>query len=296
MTGQSTVTGTVAAYAGGSIIATFVAQGGGSPTVTTVSANIASNGTFSLLAWDNTNALYAPSQTNFQIQVGESTFFNASTVVAGASEDISTIFAGAPAPPGGGGSFSSLAGGTNTSAAMVVGSGASLSVTGSGTNNANNVNGAVVPASAAYVATNSNRQLIAASAPGPTANQNIRAFTMHFNMSDGSVIAGTIIGAKRIEYAGTITGWYVYGDVSGNATIGVKSVPFASYTGLAGYSGYTDVVNGGTAPSLSSAVENSSTTLTSWLTSVAANSILCIQLSSPANCKTLDLVLQIAAS
>lgn len=128
------------------------------------------------------------------------------------------------------------------------------------------------------------------------ANQRIRAFTMHFNMSDGSVIAGTITGCKRIEYAGTITNWNVYGNVSGSATLGVRSVAFASYTGTAGYSGYTDVTGGGTAPSLSSAVVNSSSTLTSWVTSVSANSIVCVQLSSPANVSTLDVVLQVNAS
>ena len=45
---------------------------------------------------------------------------------------------------------------------MVVGSGASLDYTGTGTIDANLVNGAVVPASAGFVATNSSRQLVAA--------------------------------------------------------------------------------------------------------------------------------------
>ena len=58
--------------------------------------------------------------------------------------------------------FSALTGSTNTSAAMVVGSGASLDYTGTGTIDANLVNGAVVPASAGFVATNSSRQLVAA--------------------------------------------------------------------------------------------------------------------------------------
>lgn len=158
------------------------------------------------------------------------------------------------------------------------------------------VGGTAIPTSP-YIGA-SGGHLVAAATPtsGGTANQNIRAFTMHFNMSDGSVIAGTITGCKRIEYAGTISGWYVYGNVSGSATLGVRSVAFASYTGLAGFSGYTDVTGGGTAPSLSTAVINSSTTLTSWVTAVTANSIVCVQLSSPASVSTLDVVLQVNAS
>ena len=58
--------------------------------------------------------------------------------------------------------FSALTSSTNTSAAMVVGSGASLDFTGTGTIDANLVNGAVVPASAGFVATNTSRQLVAA--------------------------------------------------------------------------------------------------------------------------------------
>ena len=58
--------------------------------------------------------------------------------------------------------FSALTSSTNTSAAMVVGSGASLDFTGTGTIDANLANGAVLPASAGFTATNSSRQLVAA--------------------------------------------------------------------------------------------------------------------------------------
>lgn len=67
---------------------------------------------------------------------------------------------------GGSSAFGSLTSGTNTSAAMIVGSGASLSPTGSGTLNANQVNGASVPSSAAVLATNSSSQPVAASTTG----------------------------------------------------------------------------------------------------------------------------------
>ncbi len=51
--------------------------------------------------------------------------------------------------------FSAITGSTNTTAAMLVGSGASLGPTGSGTVSANEVNGAGIPASANCVSTNS---------------------------------------------------------------------------------------------------------------------------------------------
>ena len=58
--------------------------------------------------------------------------------------------------------FSALTSSTNTSAAMLVGSGASLDSTGTGTIDANLANGAVLPASAGFTSTNSSRQLVAA--------------------------------------------------------------------------------------------------------------------------------------
>ena len=58
--------------------------------------------------------------------------------------------------------FSALTGSTNTSAAMVVGSGASLDFTGTGIIDANEMNGATVPASAAALASNASHQIIAA--------------------------------------------------------------------------------------------------------------------------------------
>ena len=61
---------------------------------------------------------------------------------------------------GGGGAFSGITSGTNTGATMVVGTGASLSPSGSGTVNANQVNGAAVPANASLLSTNSSGHVI----------------------------------------------------------------------------------------------------------------------------------------
>ena len=99
MTGQSIVSGTIASYAGGVIIATFQSQGGGAPSIRQVSGHIAADGTFSIQAWDNSNAIYAPSVTNFQIQVGNSTYYSATTEIVGTTKDISSILAAATPPP-----------------------------------------------------------------------------------------------------------------------------------------------------------------------------------------------------
>lgn len=71
--------------------------------------------------------------------------------------------AGAPCGGGGGtGSWATILGGTSFNA-FVIGSGGSFSCTGTGVCNANEFNGAIGPASASYVYTNSGSQLLAGS-------------------------------------------------------------------------------------------------------------------------------------
>lgn len=62
--------------------------------------------------------------------------------------------------------WSSLVSGTNTTGAFLIGTGASLGVTGSGTISANQLNGGTVPASAAVLGTNSSSQPTAAATTG----------------------------------------------------------------------------------------------------------------------------------
>lgn len=99
MPGQSTISGSAPAYAGGSIRAIFNPQGGGKPAIVQASATIAADGSFSLMAWDNSDALYAPSTTTFLIEIG-STSYSATILIAGASASITSLLAGAPAPSG----------------------------------------------------------------------------------------------------------------------------------------------------------------------------------------------------
>lgn len=187
---------------------------------------------------------------------------------------------------GGGGSCSTLAG----------------DVTGAcGSNTVVKVNGAAIPTSALFVGTNSSNQFgaltqsQALTALGLTANMNIRDVGFNFS-NGGAALSGTTTVCDVVEVAGTITKWYVVGDVSGSATIGVKSVATGSYTGIAGFSGYTDVTGGGTAPSLSSAVYAASSTLTNWVTAITADTIYCLQLTSPATVTNLSVHLRYTAN
>jgi hypothetical protein len=172
-----------------------------------------------------------------------------------------------------------------------VASGTSLALGGATIgSNALAVTGTVALASltsANLVGTNSSGQLGAA-----TIN---RTIAFHFDGS-GSALSGTTVRCERTPYAGTINAWYIDADVSGSATFGVRSVAFTSYTGSAGYSGYTDVTGGGTAPVLSSAVTATFANLTSWVTSVTAGTEYCVQLSSPASVTWADVYLVVAAT
>jgi hypothetical protein len=75
--------------------------------------------------------------------------------------------------------FSGVTTGSNATA-LTIGTGGSLTTSGTGTNNANRVNGATVPTSATSLATNSSGQIIAGSGGGGS------AITM------GGTISGTI--------------------------------------------------------------------------------------------------------
>lgn len=71
--------------------------------------------------------------------------------------------AGSACGSGGSSAFNSITTGTNTTATMTVGTGGTLTVSGSGIVNANELNGATVAASATVASTNSSGQITAAS-------------------------------------------------------------------------------------------------------------------------------------
>jgi hypothetical protein len=98
----------------------------------------------------------------------------------------------------------------------------------------------------------------------------------------GAALSGTYTECTSIPYSGTITGVYTTADVSGSATLAVATVASGSYTGTAGFSGYTSIV-ASDPPSLSSAVYRADAALTGWSTSLTAGQMLCFQLTSPSS-------------
>ena len=88
------------------------------------------------------------------------------SLVAGSNISISGSWPNQTINGTGSTAFSSLTSGSNTTATMVVGSGASLSPTGTGSINANQINAAAVPASATVLGSNASNQLSAASTTG----------------------------------------------------------------------------------------------------------------------------------
>lgn len=80
--------------------------------------------------------------------------------------------------------FSSLTTGTNTTATMTVGTGGTITVSGSGVNNANELNGATVSASQNPVSTNSSGQLVAATVQGNGSK---------VQLSTGSTVSGDCV-------------------------------------------------------------------------------------------------------
>jgi hypothetical protein len=97
----ATVTGTVAAYAGGSILARFISQGAinsNSLIGLEVSATLDASGSFSITAWNNSYVNLSPSTTQFTIALG-GTSYTVLVLITSQSQDISTELSAAPLPP-----------------------------------------------------------------------------------------------------------------------------------------------------------------------------------------------------
>jgi hypothetical protein len=111
------------------------------------------------------------------------------------------------------------------------------------------------------------------------------AVTLAVDGSSAVVTAGTKNPIK-IPYGGTLTGWLLIGTPSGSVTVDILRA--ADGAGLP----VTSIVGAGTKPSLSSAVENSSTSFTSWTsTTLTAKDNLAISLSGITACTYVSLVL-----
>ena len=129
------------------------------------------------------------------------------------------------------------------------------------------------------------------SGSGPTTNQNIRSVSVVFD-GGGSALTGTISRCTQVNYAGTIEKVSILADQSGSATIDVRTVAYASYTGPASAS----TITASDTPALSSAVKYQDSTLTGWTTTLAANTAVCFVLSSPSTVTWLAANIEVAAN
>lgn len=103
----------------------------------------------------------------------------------------------------------------------------------------------------------------------------------------GAVLTTGTKNPVKIPYGGTLTGWLLIGSPSGSITVDIlraadgAGLPVSSIVG-----------GGGTKPSLSSAVENSSTSFTGWTsTTLTAKDNLAISLSGITTCTYVSLTL-----
>lgn len=122
--------------------------------------------------------------------------------------------------------------------------------------------------------------------PGPVTYKSL-VFVINGN---GSLIAPGTYALGKAGFGGTIVGWEVVTDLSTTASIDV----FKSSNG-GGIP--TTSICGSALPTLSSALENSSTTLTGWTTlTVVEKDNLILNLASNSAAKYLQLTLKVQAS
>jgi hypothetical protein len=130
-----------------------------------------------------------------------------------------------------------------------------------------------------------------ASSGGPTTNQNLRAVSVVFD-GGGAALSGTVTRCSQVNYGGTINKATVISDVSGSATVDVRTVAYGSYTGP----GSASTITASDTPALSSAVKYQDSTLTGWTTSLTANTVVCFVLSSPSTVTWIAANIEVAAN
>ena len=104
----------------------------------------------------------------------------------------------------------------------------------------------------------------------------------------GSAITTGVKGELQIPFACTITGWTVLADQSGSIVFDIWKDTLANYPPTV-----ADTITASAKPTISSATNASSSTLTGWTTSVAANDILRINVDSITTITRATLILKV---
>jgi hypothetical protein len=104
----------------------------------------------------------------------------------------------------------------------------------------------------------------------------------------GSAITTGVKGYITVPYNGTITGWDIFGDTTGSIVVDVWKDTYANFPPTV-----ADTIAGTEKPTLSSAVKNQDTNLTSWTTSVTAGDIVAFNVDSATTVTRVNLIIYI---
>ena len=91
----------------------------------------------------------------------------------------------------------------------------------------------------------------------------------------GAPLGAGAQGDVSIPFNATILGWVLLANVAGSITIDIWKDVYANYPPTSG-----DSITGSTPPTISSAIKNSSTTLTGWTTAITAGDTLRFTITS----------------
>jgi hypothetical protein len=128
----------------------------------------------------------------------------------------------------------------------------------------------------------------------PTTNQKIRTIGTSFGdmTSTATALSAAAQSCVEVPFSGTIQRVILAGTPSGSATVDVRTVALASWTGPAS----TSTITASDIPALSSATLYTDSTLTGWTTTVTADSWFCFYLTSPSTVTGLQIELKVAAN
>lgn len=124
-----------------------------------------------------------------------------------------------------------------------------------------------------------------------TTHSHTGAVQVHFRGGGVALTTSVDPVMVQIPYSGTITGWTILGDQAGSVSIDIQKDSYANYPPTGG-----DSIVASAPPTVTSAVKNTSTTLTGWTTAVSSGDVLRFVLNSVSGFVNLDVTLNVTRS